>query len=122
MRGRGRGAEGFVGWLLACLTPQQHASVSARICSDNCTRCYTAIQVADQTFYLTQSPFTDTGPNSPGTDPTTPGCGQGSHWSASFLVTGMTGPEKKKSRCKRESNPGSAALRSDALGCQLDSC
>ena len=42
--------------LIGCLTFQQHASVSqGRICSDNCTRCNTEIEVADQTFYLTQS-------------------------------------------------------------------
>ena len=71
----------FVG----CLTSQQQASVSqGRICSDNCTRCHTEIEVADQTFYLTQSQYTDTGPTSPSTDPITPGAWQGSHWSANF--------------------------------------
>ena len=41
----------FVG----CLTFQQHASVSqGRMCSDNFTCCHTEIEVADQTFYLTQ--------------------------------------------------------------------
>ena len=41
----------FVG----CLTSQQHASVSqGRICSDNFTCCHTEIEVADQTFHLTQ--------------------------------------------------------------------
>ena len=45
-----------IGWLVACLTSQQHASVSqGRICSDNCTCCHTEIGAADQTFYLTQS-------------------------------------------------------------------
>ena len=52
----------FVG----CLTSQQHASVfQGRICSDNVTCCHTEIEVADQTFYLTQSQYTDTGPTSP---------------------------------------------------------
>ena len=42
----------FVG----CLTFQQHASVSqGRICTDNFTCCHTEIEVADPTFYLTQS-------------------------------------------------------------------
>ena len=69
----------FVG----CLTSQQHASASqGRICSDNFTCCHTEIQVADQTFYLTQSQYTDTGPTSPSADPITPGVWQGSHWSA----------------------------------------
>ena len=71
----------FVG----CLTSQQQASVSqGRICSDNFTCCHTEIEVADQTFYLTQSQYTDTGPTSPSTDPITPGAWQDSHWSANF--------------------------------------
>ena len=69
--------------LVGCLTSQQQASVSqGRICSDNCTCCHTEIEVADQTFYLTQSQYTDTGPTSPSADPITPGAWQGSHWSA----------------------------------------
>ena len=47
----------FVGYL----TSQQHASVSqGRICTDNFTCCHTEIEVADQTFHLTQSQYTDT--------------------------------------------------------------
>ena len=69
----------FVG----CLTSQQHASVSqGRICSYNFTCCHTEIEAADQTFYLTQSQYTDTGPTSPSADPITPGAWQGSRWSA----------------------------------------
>ena len=80
---------------VACLTSQQQASVSqGRICSDNFTCCHTEIEVADQTFYLTQSQYTDTGPTSPSADPRTPGAWQGSHWSANFEVTGMTRPRK----------------------------
>ena len=53
---------------------QQHACVSqGRICSDNFTCCHTKIQVADQTFYPTQSQYTDTGLTSPSTDPIMPG-------------------------------------------------
>ena len=71
----------FVG----CLTSQQHASVSQGwICSDNFTCCHTEIEVADQTFHLIQSQYTDTEPTSPSTDPVTPGTWQGSHWSANF--------------------------------------
>ena len=81
--------------LVGCLTSQQLASVSQGwICSDNCTCCHTEIQVADQTLYLTQSQYTDTGPTSPSTDPFTPGAWQGSHWSANFEVTGMIRPRK----------------------------
>ena len=101
----------FVG----CLTSQQQASVSqGRTCSDKFTCCHTEIEVADPTFYLTQSQCTDTGPASPSADPITPGAWQGSHWSATFWVTGMTRPQKK-SRRKRDSNPGSSALEADAL-------
>ena len=60
--------------LVGCLTSQQQASVSqGRICSDNFTCCHTEIEVADQTFYLTQSQYTDTGPTSPSADSVTPG-------------------------------------------------
>ena len=78
--------KGFVCLLVGCLTSQQQASVSqGRICSDNFTCCHTEIEVADQTFYLTQSQYTDTGPTSPSADPMTPVAWQGSHWSANFL-------------------------------------
>ena len=81
--------------LVACLTAQQHASVSqGRICTDKFTCCHTEIEVADQTFYLTQSQYTDTGPTRPSADPIMPGAWQGSHWSANFEVTGMTRPRK----------------------------
>ena len=71
--------------LVGCLTSRQHARVSqGRICSDSFTCCHTEIEVADPTFYLTQSQYTDTGPSSPSVDPVTPGAWQGSHWSANF--------------------------------------
>ena len=98
-----------------CLTSQQHASVSqGRICSDNFTCCHTEIEVADQTFYLTQSQYTDTGPTSPSTDPITPGAWQGSHWRAQFL-SHWYDSIPKKSRRKRDSYPGPSALEADAL-------
>ena len=100
--------------LAGCLTSQQHASVSqGRICSDNLTCCHTEIEVAYQTFYLTQSQYTDTGPTSPSPDPIMPGAWQGSYWSANFEVTGMT--LTGKIRRKRDSNPGSSAPGADAL-------
>ena len=81
----------FVG----CLTSQRQASVSqGRICSDNFTCCHTEIEVADQSFYLTQSQYTDTRLTSPSADPIMSGAWQGSHWSANFWVTGMTQPGK----------------------------
>ena len=92
---------------VGCLTSQQHASVSqGRICSDNCTCCHTEIEVADPTFYLSQSKYTDTGPTSPSADPITPGTRQGSHWSADG-VTGMARPRK---------NPGASEIRTRDLG------
>ena len=73
----------FVCLLVGCLTSQQHASApQGRICEDNFTCCHTEIEVADPTFHITQSQYTDTGPTSPSADPITPGAWQGSHWSA----------------------------------------
>ena len=90
-----------------CLTSQQQASVSqGRICSDNFTCCHAETEVADQTFYLTQSQYTDTGPTSLSADPITPGAWQGSHWSANFEVTGMTRPQK---------NPGASGIQTRNL-------
>ena len=62
------------GMFVGCLTSQQHAGVSqGRICSDKVTCCHTEIEVADQTFYLTQLQYTDTGSTSPSADPITAG-------------------------------------------------
>ena len=105
----------LVGWLADCLTSQQHATVSQRrFYSDNYTCYHTEIEIAHQTFYLTQSQYTDTGPTSPSADPIMPGAWQGSHWSANFEVTGMTRPRKKPRR-KRDSNSGPSAFGADAL-------
>ena len=60
----------FVG----CLISQQDASVSQG------SICYhTETEVAEQTGYLTQSRYTDTGPTSSRVDPRTPGTWQSSH-------------------------------------------
>ena len=49
-------------FFVGCLMSQQHASVSqGLICSDNFMCCHTEIEVANQTFQLTQSQYTDTG-------------------------------------------------------------
>ena len=94
-------------FVVGCSTSQQQASVSqGRIFSDNCTCCHTEIQVADPTFYLNQSQYTDTGSTSPSADLISPGAWQGSHWSANFEVTGMTRPRN---------NPGSAGIRTRDL-------
>ena len=89
----------FLCSFVCCSTSQQLASVSqGRIWSDNFTCCHIEIQVADQTFYLTQSKYTDTGPTSPSAGPMMPGAWQGSHWSANFEVTDMTRPGKISSQ------------------------
>ena len=101
----------FVG----CLMSQQHVSVSrGQICSDNCTCCHTEIEVADQTFYLTQSQYTDTRPISHNADPIMPGAWQGSRWITNFSVTGMTRP-KKRSTPKMGIDPRSDACEADPL-------
>ena len=93
----------FVVLFVGCLTSQQHASVSqGRIYSDNFTCCHSETEVADQTVYLPQSQYTDTGPTSPNADPITPGAWQDSHWSAIFEVTGI--PVSPK-------NPGASGIR-----------
>ena len=71
----------FVG----CLTSQQHTCASQRwICSDKFMYCHTEIEVADQTFYITQSQYANTRPTSPSTDPLMPGAWQGRCWSANI--------------------------------------
>ena len=97
--------------LAGCLTSQQHASVSqGRSCTEKFTCCHTEIEVADQTFYLTQSQYTYAGPTSPSADHIMPGAWQGSRWSANFEVTGMTRPGKMQ-----DSSPGPSAPGADAL-------
>ena len=95
-------ALGFVGWLLN--VPATCECISWTNLLD-CTCCHTEIEVTDQTFHLTQSQYTDTGPTSPSTDPITPGAWQGSHWNDSTPET---------SRRHRDSNPESSALEADA--------
>ena len=93
----------IVCWLVDWLTSQQHASVSqGRICSENFTCCHTEIGVADPTFYLTQSQYTDTGPTLYSQAPDRVATGVPIFKSLVWL-----GPEK--ARHKRDSNPGSSA-------------
>ena len=71
---------------VGCLTSQQHANVfQGQICSGNCMSCLTEIEVANPTFHLTQSQYTDTQPTNPSTDLITPGASQDSHWECQFL-------------------------------------
>ena len=110
-----QGTRRLVCLLVGCLKSQQHASVSqGRICSDSCTCCHTEIEVADQSFYLTQSQYTDTGPTSPSDEPVTPDTWQSSHWSSSFKSMVWLDPEKSPQRLW-ESNPGLSALKANIL-------
>ena len=63
--------------LLACLLALRPSNMLVCLkdgnSSDKFTCCHIEIEVADQTFYLTQSHYTDTGPTTPSSDPTTPG-------------------------------------------------
>ena len=62
------------------LTSQQHASISQRqTCIDSCMCWRTETKVADQTFYLYESQYTDTWPTIPSADPVVPGAWQGSN-------------------------------------------
>ena len=80
-----RSPEGPACLLVGCLRSQQHASVSqVQTCSHSCTCFHTETEVADQTFYLIQSQYIDTGPASPSADPIPPGAWQDCHWSANF--------------------------------------
>ena len=87
MIGSGGGDDGGSGVEYCCLLVAYSPSNMQVYLRDGCaqynfTCCHTEIQVADQTFHLTQSQYTDTGPTSPSADPITPGVWQGNHWSA----------------------------------------
>ena len=74
----------------------------------------TGTEAADQTFYLTQSQYADTGSTSPNADPIMPGAWQGSHWRDYSRVTGMPSPGKSWA-AKAGFEPISAALVPDPL-------
>ena len=73
----------FVCWLLN--VPATGKCISDGSAQTILRACHTEVEAADQTFYLTQSQYTDTGLTSPSVDPITPGTCQGSHWSANIL-------------------------------------
>ena len=103
------------GLFIGCLAPQQHASISqGQICSDHLICCHAEIEVADQTFYLTQSQYTDTGRTSPSADPTMPGAWQVGTGAPSFKSLVWLNLEKYPQR-KRESNSISSAPEAEAL-------
>ena len=91
----GEGKKLFVG----CLTSQQHANVPlGRISSDNCAYYHTETEVADKTFYLTQSQYTDTGQTSPSADPKTPSAWKSSPWCHRYEETCKKIPGKSGNR------------------------
>ena len=112
----GKSWDTYILWslLVGCLTSQQQAGVSRRrICSDNFMCCHIETEVADQTFYLTQSQYTDTGPTSPSADSITPGA-----WQIATAVptfNSLVRLDLEKSCHKWDLNPGSSALEADAL-------
>ena len=101
--------------LAGCLTSQQYASVSqGRSFSDKRAYCHTEIEVTGQHFYLTKSQYTDTRLTSPSADPITPGIWRISHWSISYIVTGMT-QCGNRSMAQTGIEPRSATLEADTL-------
>ena len=97
--------------LVGCLLSQQHASVSrGQICLDNFTCCHTEIEVADQTFYLTQSqtrgrpvPALTLWCQAPGRVAT-----------VVSIFKSLVCLNPGKSHRKRDSNPGSSAPEAEA--------
>ena len=99
-----------------CLTSQHQASVSQGRISDNFTCCHTEVEAENQTFYLTQSRYTDTGLTSPSTDPITPGTWQGSHWRVNFELLVWFNPGKIPPQAGFE--PGIFRSRGESLNHQ----
>ena len=73
--------------------------------SENFMCWHTEIEVADYTFYLTQSQCIDTGGTGPSADPITPGAWQDSHWITNYLSTQYDSTPPKDPRRKWELNP-----------------
>ena len=82
-----------------------------RIFTDNCKCCYTETEVADQTFYLTQSQYIDTRPTSPSADPIMPGRVA----TEVPIVKSLVQFDPEKSWRMQDSNTGSCTLKADTL-------
>ena len=91
-------------WLLN--VPATYWRITGRICSDNWTCCHTEITEADQTGYLTKSPYIDTGTTSPTADPNSTRRLEGR------VATGALDLQKDPWR-ERESNPGAGVMVAD---------
>ena len=101
-------------FFVGCLKSQQHASVPQEwICSDKFMCCHTEMEIADQTFHLTQSQYTDTGPTSPSTDTITPGVWQGNYWRAKIFKS-LVWLNPEKFWHERDSNSGSSTIEVEA--------
>ena len=88
--------------MVGCLSSQQHGSVSlGRVCF---TCCHTEIEGVDQTFYLTQSQYTDTGPTSLSADRITPGARRVATGLSIFnsLVKRTWSSSNRKSKTRRQ--------------------
>ena len=106
---------------LPTIPPRHPCALYTDLCSQLCPSiCLCIVETSTLNItckhfkYLTQSQYTDTRPSSLSADPTTPGTWQGSHWSANYEVTGMTGPGKIHI-AKVETEPRSASLEVDAF-------
>ena len=75
---------------------------------------YTEVEAADQTFYLTQAQYTDTGSTSPSAD-TIYRQAPGRVATGVPIFQSLVWLDSEKSRRNRASNPGSSALEADAL-------
>ena len=104
----------FVCWLVALRPSNMRVYLRDGSAQTILRAATTETEVADQSFNLTQSQHTDTGPTSPSADPITPGAWQGSQWSAKCLSHRYDSTPEKSPR-KRGSTPGSSALEADAL-------
>ena len=79
-----------------CRTFQQHSGASQTlVCLNSCTSCHAEIEVADETFRLTQSQYSDTGPTSPSADSIMPGAFQG-NTGESFILKSLVRPHLEK--------------------------
>ena len=92
--------------VLACLTSQQHASLSQG------PICHTEVEAAEQTCYFTQ--YTDTRPSSPNASLYRQKPDRLAAGVTIFLVTGVTRPEEIPTE-KVGIEPGSTTLEADAL-------
>ena len=100
--------------LVACLTSPNHSGCISGMDLLNFTSCHTERKVANQTFYLTPTQYTDTRLTCPNTNPITPGVWQSSHWSTSFYVTGMI-QSGRRSMVQVGTEPRFATFQADAF-------